>query len=227
LTKSTNTEQQRLADQAAQAAEREQEQRLALVQRVNERIESETERHYSALTRSQEDYALSRSRDEEDFQRQRQKLLAEGRIFEAQELQAEFALEQKRNEEDQRRDEARAAATLATAIADAKAELVKEGLAPGGLSGSVAGATPAAVPAATLAALGQAQVQAQAQAVPGTATLRIAFQPISLVLNGAVVATALYPDVEQRLDAALSAGIVTIAATSPVAGSGAVGGPRV
>jgi hypothetical protein len=62
--------------------------------------------------------------------------------------------------------------------------------------------------------------------VPTTAILKIAFQPIALTLDGRLVAEAVYPDIEQRLDAALSAGVVTISATAPPVSSGAVGGPR-
>jgi hypothetical protein len=67
-------------------------------------------------------------------------------------------------------------------------------------------------------------------ALPGVgatgASLRITFAPIQLTLDGAVVAEAVYPDIEERLDLALAGGVITVGAVAPPATSGAVGGPR-
>lgn len=58
--------------------------------------------------RSQEDFDTRRSRSTEDYQRQRRRLLAEGKIFEAQQLKEEFERTQAREQEDFTRQQARA-----------------------------------------------------------------------------------------------------------------------
>lgn len=217
-------EAQRKAEQAAAEAEREAERRAALIERTNERIEQETDRHYETLTRSEEDYQLGRSRDEEDFQRQRRKLLAEGRIFEARELEEEFRLQQRRDEEDQRREVARQRESYAKSIAELTAEAQDEGISAAALTVARSQIQPLTTPVAALSVAAQ-QALAPSGAALGT-TLRVQFEPISLLLDGKVAAQAVYPEIETRLDAALAAGVITISAVAPPGSSGAVGGPR-
>lgn len=66
-----------------------------------QKIENLQRDHLATLARMSEDYALSQGRGEEDHQRQRQRLLAEGKIKEAQLLDEEYALKKKRDAEDQ------------------------------------------------------------------------------------------------------------------------------
>jgi hypothetical protein len=241
----------RKAETLAKSAEREQERISAILTRAqearekdiedtNRRIEDENKRHYDALARAQEDYALSASRDEEDFIEARQKLLAEGRRAEADELTRQFEKDRARAEEDEARRIARADEQNAERLtgideefarrrAEAEQALAKEGLTLGGVQAPIP--VPVAAVAAPPVPVVVPETPAPSAVAGGTmpTSLRIEFAPISVLVDGQQVAQAVYPPLEARLDAALAAGVLTVAVVAPPIGGQAQGvrGPRV
>lgn len=211
------------------------------------RIEDRTEDHYIRLlqqqedfqrrsARSQEDYELGRSRRQEDFETRRQRLLAEGQIFEARQLEEEFRREEERARQDFERDRAREVDDFARQQARQAADLGldtsriadRAALRGVALPGDVAGGAPVVAPVVVPSGVLPESVGSAAPAAAALGLLRVEFAPISLQLDSETVATAVYPAIEQQLDAALAGGIQTITVTAPPAAgqSSGVSGAR-
>jgi hypothetical protein len=198
------------------------------------RIEDMTQDHYDKLRQMQEDYSLSSSRRTEDYEQERQRLLAEGKIKEAALLGEKFATDQRRAAEDRaialRRENEAAAQNIADAqgqagikAGDRERKRLLGGVTLGGDTG-----------AAAIDASGARQAQAEASLAataaqrPAGGLLRIEFAPISLVADGATLASVVYGPIEAMLDADWAEKIATILVTAPPGGGqgGGVGGPR-
>lgn len=82
-------------------------------------IERDTRKRLQDL---QEDYDVGRVRDEEDFARKRRRLLAEGKVAEAQRLAEDFAIDQRRKAEDLSRNRSDAADSGDTSASDKRAD---------------------------------------------------------------------------------------------------------
>jgi hypothetical protein len=198
------------------------------------RIESMTQDHYDKLQRMGEDYTLSQSRKDEDYQEKRQRLLAEGNLKEAATLKADYEKEKRRDAEDRaialRRENEQAAQQIADAqeqagikAGDRERKRRISGVALAGDGGA------AAIDAAnTRQAQADATLASTAMQRPTGGLLRIEFAPISLVADGATLASVVYPAIETQLDAFLANEIATIRVTAPPGGGqgGGVGGPR-
>lgn len=83
------------------------EARAKKEQKTADQIEDIHRQSYIRLLQMQEDYAVQSSRSEEDFERQKRRLLAEGKIFEARQLEEDFRIKQRRADEDFSRQQAR------------------------------------------------------------------------------------------------------------------------
>ena len=220
----------KLATKTASAANAE-----AVAQRdAMRRIESMTQDHYDKLRQMQEDYALSSSRKAEDFQIERRRLLAAGQIAEANLLEEKYNLQARRDAEDAARQRQRQDEQAAQQIADAadQAGLKASDRERKRLLGGVALAGDTGTAAIDAAGARQAQAEASMAATAGRAAggglLRMQFAPISLLLDGHVVAQAIYGDIEAMLDADWSEKGLTLLVTAPPGGGqgGGVGGPR-
>jgi hypothetical protein len=214
------------AKQAAEKEQREREQRQNEVDRALERIEDRTTDHYRRLRQAQEDYTLSASRREEDYQTERQRLLAEGRVFEAQQLTERFQLEQRRAQEDAARARDRQTQDYGGDLAKIREDAR--------LGGTEVARARAAVPATSAA---DVQRQAQAEAVLAATAgqrptmpirLQVAIAPTSAQIDGQTFVTFTWPLFEQLVDLELAESIATVALTAPPGGGqgGGVGGPR-
>jgi hypothetical protein len=223
-------------DAVAKAARQEYEARRDAAQKI-ENIERD---HYDKLKRMSEDYELSQSRSEEDYQRQRQRLLAEGKVKEAQLLEEEFKLSQKRAAEDRavavRRENEGAgksiAETAAKAAQDAQdraagrdapvseAAIAAEAAARRTVIPPGATAAPAAQAAATLAATAALQ--------PRALEVRVSIAPTAVQIDGGRIVDIIWPEVSERIDADLAGGILNLQLTAPpTVATGGVGGPSV
>jgi hypothetical protein len=198
------------------------------------RIEGMTQDHYDKLQRMGEDYTLSQSRKDEDYQEKRQRLLAEGNLKEAATLKASYEKEKRRDAEDRAIALRRENEAAAQNIADAQGQA---GIKAGDrerkrLLGGITLASDAGVGAIDAAGARQAQAEASLASTaaqrPTGGLLRIEFAPISLVADGATLASAVYGPIEARLDADWAEKIATIMVTAPPGGGqgGGVGGPR-
>jgi hypothetical protein len=201
------------------------------------RIETLYRDHYEKLRGMAEDYALSESRKLEDYNEKRQRLLAEGKILEAGQLQKEYEKQKRRDAEDRaiavRRQDEGAAQQVADARQQAglKADDRERKRLLGGvaLPGDAAGAGASAASAAATGApmdRAQAALAAAASASASGGTLRIEFAPITLSADGVALANVVYPTIETRLDSFLAGAIATIRVTAPPGGQTGVGGPR-
>jgi hypothetical protein len=196
------------------------------------RIEDMTRDHYDKLRQLQEDYALSSSRKAEDYQIERQRLLAEGRIAEANALEQKYSLQSKRDAEDAARQRQRQTEQAAQGIAAAQEQA--------GLKASdrerkrmISGVTLAGDGgAAAIDAAGARQAQAEAGmagmagAARGTPLqISVAIAPTQVQIDGGQIVTIIWPQISQLVDAELSAGLISVALTAPPAAtSGGVGG---
>jgi hypothetical protein len=214
------------AKQAAEKEQREREQRQNEVDRALGQIEDRTADHYRRLRQAQEDYTLSASRREEDYQRERQRLLAEGRIAEAQQLTERFQLEQRRGAEDAARARDRQTQDYGGDVAKIREDAR--------LGGAEVARARAAVPAATAADM---QRQAQAEAVLAATAgqrpampvrLQVQIAPTAVQIGAEQIVTVTWPLLEQLVDLSLAESIATVALTAPPGGgqAGGVGGPR-
>jgi hypothetical protein len=172
-------------------------------------IEDRTAEHYRRLQQAQADYELSSSRNREDFERQRLRLLAEGRIKEAQLLAEEFAIKERRSREDFDRQQARSQQEF------------------GGLLGGVAGRTVARTqPGGAVGSAAGAAQGVGAGPGGGPAPTTITVHVIgSVLLDGQKVGDLILPRVEQAIDQSLTLAIET-AAINVNQGQSAIRGGR-
>lgn len=207
-------------------------------------VQNKYEDHYRKLVQLQEDYQersarsledfnLRGSRDTEDYQQKRRKLLAEGKIAEANQLKAEFDKDQRRAAEDFQIQQSRAGIDVNQQIRrENESSGIKVGRVidkaairgvrvPGLGSGTAPEAIGGTLPTGVGGPLGGSGQDAGGN---GATLLRITFAPIALQLNGKTIAEASYQDIERLLlnDAAL----VEIASRPQTGAIGAVGGPR-
>jgi hypothetical protein len=185
------------------------------------RIERE---NLERLRDQQEDFDVKSTRSREDYERQRRRLLAEGKRFEAAQLAETFNREQTRAKEDFDREKRRTLRNNAEALGDqttkvenrveaVNARAVAKGVAPSAVPGVAGAGDSTPLPAGTTAS-------AQAAAT----------RTIQLILNGQVnmdgkqVGMLVYDTVRQQLDIDLAAELIQ--APQPGSGQTAVAGSR-
>jgi hypothetical protein len=198
------------------------------------RIEDMVQAHYDKLRNIQEDYELSSSRRREDFELQKRRLLADGQIKEAQLLEEKYNLDAKRAAEDNARARQREAEQSAKQIADAqeqagiKADDRERKRRISGVTLAGDGSSAAVDAAGARQAQAEATLASTAGQRPGGGLLRIEFAPISLVADGATLASVVYPAIETMLDEDWAGRIASILVSAPPGGGqgGGVGGPR-
>ena len=157
------------------------------------RIERE---NLERLRDQQDDFDVRRSRSEEDYQRRRIKLLADGKIREAQLLAEEHAIDVRRMQEDFDRDKARTLRNNAEALGDQATRVdlqtAKAARGKGGVGASAApdiGGAPAPLSPASAAASG------------GAATRVIQIQLLGTVnLDGDQVGQLIYPHIQPMIE---------------------------
>jgi hypothetical protein len=199
------------------------------IAQAQQRIEERTRDHYRQLRQMQEDYELSSSRRTEDYQLDRQRLLAEGRIFEARQLEQRYSLEQRRAAEDAQRARARQGEDYGTDVAKTAREA-------GIVAGQAAAQARAAVPAVPAAAVAAQAGASQAAAVlaataaqrPGPIQLQVQIAPTQIAIGAEQIVTVTWPLFEQLVDAELASGIASVSVTAPPGAGqgGGVSGPR-
>lgn len=207
------------AERLAEQQQRENERRLEEQRRANERIEDETRDHYRELTRAAEDFATEATRDQEDYQLERQRLLAEGRVFEAEQLRREFERDQARARQDRDREVQREREDYATNISEIASAA--------GLAGAPAalGAVPVTLPGlpAQPGAAGGA-VGAAGLRIP--VDVRVQIDPTIVQVGEAALVEVIWPEVRQTIEAEAALGRLAL---DVGVGSGqalGVGGPR-
>lgn len=201
------------AERVATTSERSSRRQISAAQtttaalaREQEQQVRQTEETYRRLRQAQEDYTLRSSRDEEDFQRQRRRLLAEGRIFEARQAEEEFRRTQRRSAEDfaiaqaRTREQAGLSAGDAVRSVSTGAQVAPAAPASGG---GVSGGTSAATPAPRV--------------------LQIQIAPLAVQVDGQTIATVTWPLIERQVVDDLTR--IQVAAPPQTSG-GAVSGPR-
>lgn len=188
------------------------------IRKEQEKEIEETRRKYEQLRRLSEDYRLSESRSTEDFERQKRRLLAEGRIKEAQLLEEEFRIKQRRAAEDfavaQQRQREQGGIANSTVV-------------PGTVPGTPNGAPP---PQATGVPPRNAAGTAAPVAPPPMGTGQTVVVQVQAVVNldGQKVGDLLFTRLEQRLDDNLTIAIEGVNIVAPPGGGQGAGvaGPR-
>jgi hypothetical protein len=224
------------AQSAAKAAASAAEAEMTARRDAQRRIEDQTQAHYDKLRSMQEDYALSSSRRTEDYERERQRLLAEGKIKEAQLLGEKFAIDSKRAAEDNARARAREDEQAGKQIAETAQQAgIKAGdrerkrdISGVALPGGAAPSAPSAAPLPPGAAGGGAAAPtAGAAGVRAAIQFNISIATTMTAPDGAVLARQVWPTIQQLVDEDLAGQIVNLTLTAaPGTGQGAgVGGP--
>jgi hypothetical protein len=160
-------------------------------------------------SRSQEDFNLKNSRGIEDYQQQRRRLLAEGKIFEANQLKTDFEQSQRRSQEDFNLAQSRSGL-------DVQAQIRKEGETSGF---GLARVGRSALPLSRTQAAPGGNVPSTALAAPVGGSLTV-----QLILDGKTIAESSFADIEAML---MSQATIVLSSSPPKSASvSAVGGPR-
>lgn len=206
-----------LADEKRQSKE---ERALEAQQRKTDTaldtIENRYEDHYRKLAQLQDDYELSASRDEEDFQRQKQRLLAQGQRKEAELLEEEFRINQRRKQEDFQRQRSRENADVAADVARTTERAQIRGVQ--GLGGAESGATPpdlAGLPTGAPVTRAAGALPAGAGGGAGQLLVRVEVAPASIQIDGEQVALLTWPTTEQLVDASQAEALIRIGTVNP------------
>jgi hypothetical protein len=186
--------------------------------RTAAKIEDIQRDHLDKLRRMNEDYALSSTRKREDYEKERQRLLAEGNIREAQLLDEKFQTEQRRAAEDEAIRQQRERDATAQRIAEEQATLAEKDARKETLRTATTATAPG-VPTTT------APSAPPVSAPSAGMRVRIEFAPIALNLDGERVATAVYPAIERQLIEDMTT--IQVSAPPNAAQAVGVGGPRV
>jgi hypothetical protein len=166
-----------------------------------------------------EDFDVRRSRAQEDFAEKRRMLLEKGEKGQAARLSAEFAKDQRREQEDFDRQKRRTLRNNAEgtgdigARADLRGQQIGTRAALRGVRTSAGGATPPD--------LGDAPPRLGEGGAPsgggGVLTLRVQIAPLSVQFDGHQVVEVIYPEIEQRIDASMAdaAGVIVVGSGQP------------